>query len=200
MADGKTLDFYFDFMSPFAYLAHVRLPAIARQYGYRIEYHPIDLIRAKLEAGNTGPSNRMIPPKIAYLQQDLARWAALYGVPIKTPHTHDSMLANLGTFAAMEAGRTQDFVDAMWNHAWGHGRDFTLADISTVVGTLGLDPDRFLERLQSDDAAAWYEAGNVAAHRRGVFGVPTMIVGKDMWWGNDRLDFLERHLSGGKVR
>lgn len=195
----RVIDFYFDFMSPYAYLAHIRLPAIAKKYGYTLAYHPIDLVRTKIEAGNTGPSNRSIPRKIAYLVNDFERWASLYGVPIKTPRSHDSMLANLGVFAAAEVDRTQDYVNAMWAHAWGGGEDFRLVDIAIVARRLGLDSEHFADRLRSDEAAAWYEASNIAAFERGVFGVPTMIADGEMFWGNDRLDFLERHIARGEV-
>ena len=67
---GKTLHLYFDFISPFSYFAHLKLPDLARKYGYQIEYHPIDIPIAKLAAGNYGPSNQKVPAKIRALRQE----------------------------------------------------------------------------------------------------------------------------------
>ena len=63
---SKTIDFYFDFMSPFAYLAHHRLLSKRDEYDYQLAYHPLDLAYVKIKAGNTGPSNRSIPAKISF--------------------------------------------------------------------------------------------------------------------------------------
>lgn len=192
---SSNLDFYFDFMSPYAYLAHVRLPGIARKFGFDLRYHPLDLVRTKLAAGNNGPSNRAIPRKIAYLKQDFGRWANRYGVPIQTPKSHDSELANLGALVAADEGKVTAYANEIWKHSWGQGGDFTLADIAIVVDALALPVESFLERLQSQTIRERYERINLDAQARGVFGVPTVMIGEEMWWGNDRLDFLEEYLS-----
>jgi 2-hydroxychromene-2-carboxylate isomerase len=194
------LDFFFDFMSPFAYLAHHRLPAIAGRFGYVIDYKPIDLRQAKLAAGNTGPSNREIPPKLRYLAADMNRWAAAYGVPIAFPSSFDSDRMNKGLFYALDKGQAAEYADAAWHRAWGLGGD--IADeglLRDVASGLGWPADEFIAYTNSSDARLRYEQNNREAQSKGVFGVPMMMVGEDMWWGNDRLDFLLEYLESTAV-
>jgi 2-hydroxychromene-2-carboxylate isomerase len=190
------IDFYFDFMSPYAYLAHKRVNEIARKYSYELRYHCIDLMRAKLAAGNTGPSNRDIPVKIAYLSKDLSRWANRYGLPLHMPGSHDSAQVNRGLFIAIDRGVATRYVDAVWQLTWGAGGDFSdIEVISKVAQNLGWEPKAFIESIASPIICERYEQSNLDAQSKGVFGVPTMMAGNEMWWGNDRLDFLEEYLA-----
>jgi 2-hydroxychromene-2-carboxylate isomerase len=193
----SNIDFYFDFLSPYSYLAHCRLPALADEYGYGISYKPIDLKAAKLAAGNTGPATAQMPMKLRYAITDLTRWGKKYGVPFafaKAPPVTTRM--NKGTFFAIERGQARDYVDKAWHATFGSGGDFNSdAVLSDVARRLGWSPEEFLAFLESDRAERLYEEGNKAAHARGVFGVPIMMVGDEMWWGNDRLDFLEEYLA-----
>jgi 2-hydroxychromene-2-carboxylate isomerase len=184
-------------MSPFAYLAHTQLVEIAEKYQRKISYQPIDLVQTKLAAGNTGPSNRQIPRKIAYLMKDLKRWADRYGVPLTTPASHDSEKVNLGAFFAIERGVERRYVESVWKHTWGGGAgDFASAVvIESVVADMDWNLGEFSNSLSSPSVRTRYEQSNLNAQTKGVFGVPTMIVDGEMWWGNDRLFFLEEHLA-----
>ncbi|PJJ06705.1 2-hydroxychromene-2-carboxylate isomerase [Janthinobacterium sp. 67] len=192
----NTLVFYFDFMSPFAYLAHHRLTAIAERFGYVVQYKPIDLRQAKLAAGNTGPSNREIPPKLRYLATDMNRWAAAYGVPIAFPPSFDSDRINKGLFYAVDQGQAANYVSAAWHRVWGLGGDMSDEGLlREVASELGWPADEFLASTNGTDARQRYEDNNREAQSKGVFGVPTMMVGEQMWWGNDRLNFLVEYLE-----
>ncbi len=192
----RKLDFYFDFMSPFAYLAHKRLPAIADRYDYAMEYKPIELAKAKQAAGNTGPSNREIPVKLRYLTTDMKRWAARYGVPLQFPKSLDSARLNKGTFYAVDRHQAQDYVECAWLAAWGRGGDMGNVDfLSGVAAEMGWSAAEFLDFTLSPTSAKRYESSNREAQQRGVFGVPTAMIGEEMWWGNDRLDFLGEYLE-----
>lgn len=191
----KNIDFYFDFLSPFAYLAHRPLTEIAQRQGYAITYKPIDLLRAKLAAGNDGPRNLDIPPKIKYLTADLQRWAERYGVPLEFPTGMDSERMNIGTLYALQHERTQEYVDAGFSLGWGKGGDMgTEQSLASLAEQLGWQTSEFLSFIHSAEARAQYETLNIEAHAQGVFGVPMMIVEDAMWWGNDRLEFLEEFL------
>lgn len=191
------IDFYFDFMSPFAYLAHTQLPALAARYGLRIAYHAIDLPAAKLAAGNTAPPNVSIPVKLRYLVTDMQRWAQRYGVPLVFPKTLKSERLNLGLYFALDRERAEDYVRAAWLPTWGQGGDMDdEALISGVARSLGWDATEFLGFIASPAACERYALDNREAHARGVFGAPTMMLGEQMWWGNDRLGFLDEHLAG----
>ena len=193
------IDFHFDFISPFSYLAHCRLPEIAARHGRDIAYHPVDLAVLKLEGGNTGPTTREMPLKLRYSGFDQQRWASRYGVTIKRPSGYGDgpHRLNKGAFMAADRGVTGEYVTAVWRRLWGVGGDMgDAALMRDVAGELGWDAGEYLAFTESDDAEARYRASTRAAHERGVFGVPTMMIGDEMWWGNDRLDFMEEFLGG----
>jgi 2-hydroxychromene-2-carboxylate isomerase len=190
------IDFYFDFISPFSYLAHCRLPEIATRHGHDIAYHVVDLAAIKLGGSNTGPTTREMPLKYRYSGTDMQRWAARYGVTIKRPSGHGPDRLNKGVFWAGDRGATAEYVTAAFRRVWGEGGDMgDEALMRGVADQLGWDGDDFLAFTGSADAEARYRASTRAAHGRGVFGVPTMMIGEEMWWGNDRLDFVEEFLA-----
>lgn len=193
----RKIDYYFDFWSPYAYLASERLAKIADKHGCTIDYHPIDLTRAKLEAGNTGPPNLQIPPKIRYLMTDLKRWAAIYGLPFgPIPKGKDTKRINIGALLAQDRGVARDYLREGYALVWGQGGDPGSDELLTsLADKLGWHAGEFLTWVASPEAEARYESTFEEAVSRGVFGVPIMIVGDEMWWGNDRLDFLEQFLA-----
>ncbi len=190
------IDFYFDFISPYSYLAHCRLPDIAARHGRDIAYHVVDLAVIKRDAGNTGPTTREMPLKYRYSGADMQRWAARYGVAIKRPSGYRPDRLNKGAFMAEDRGAIGAYVTIAWRHVWGEGGD--MADealMGDVTGELGWDSGEFLAFTDSAEAEARYRDSTRAAHRRGVFGVPTMMIGEEMWWGNDRLEFVDEFLA-----
>ncbi|AKM11745.1 hypothetical protein AB433_10405 [Croceicoccus naphthovorans] len=190
------IDFFFDFMSPFAYLAHSQLPELARKHGYELRYRPIDLPAAKLAAGNTGPPNVSMPIKLRYLRKDLDRWAERYKIPISFPPSLKSELANKGVFFAEAKGQCKDYVRHVWSHSWGEGQDMSSEELlAEIASELGWEPDAFLAYVHSEEAEDAYRLSNEEAHSRGVFGAPIMMIGEEMWWGSDRLFFLDEYLS-----
>lgn len=192
----RNIDFYFDFLSPYSYLAHCRLPALADKYGYEITYKPIDLKAAKLAAGNTGPATVEMPMKLRYAMADLTRWAKKYEAQLAFANVPPvTERANKGAFFARQKGQVRAYVSALWAATFGSAGDFNSDEVlSDVARQLGWSPEEFLEYLQSDTAERLYQEGNKEAQDRGVFGAPIMMVGDQMWWGNDRLDFLEEYL------
>ena len=211
----KNFEFFFDFASPYAYLANCRVPALAEKYGYELVYKPIDLIAAKRAAGNTGPATVQIPPKFRYIQSDLMRWSQKYGVPFEVPFMRkpaaasdipktgdlpkslvDSSRAHKGVFFARERGQEADYVNCVYYATFGSGRLVGNEEVlGDVAQKMGWPVDTFLDFVQCDAADRLYAEANEEAQGRGVFGVPTMIVGGEMWWGNDRLGLLEEYLA-----
>ncbi|MEW5420648.1 2-hydroxychromene-2-carboxylate isomerase [Amorphus sp. 3PC139-8] len=191
----ETLDFYFDFMSPYAYLAYQKLPGLADEFGLRLMPKVIDLAGTKTAAGNTGPRNVDIPPKIRYLKVDLQRWAQRYGVDLIFPRSLESQRLNKGMFFASDRDMVSDYLDAAWSLAWASGADMSdAAVLANLARGLGWPEAEFLAFVDTADAAARYEASSLEAQNRGVFGVPIMMIGDEMWWGNDRLGFLRDFL------
>ncbi len=194
---ARTIDFYFDFISPFSYLAHQRLPQLASRYGYALNYHVADLAVLKRLAGNTAPRMVDMPLKLDYSRVDQKRWADRYGVPITPPPgSHDSSWLNRGSFYASQKKQTADYVTAVWIRMRRDGRD--PAEENTWregARDLGWNADAFVTFIRCETSQKQYQKASQDAHDRGVFGVPTMLIGEEMWWGNDRLDFLEDFLK-----
>ncbi len=160
----------------------------------------VDLAVIKLEAGNTGPTTREMPLKYRYSGADMRRWAARYRVTIKRPSGYGPGRLNRGAFMAEDQGAIGDYVAAAWRRVWGEGGD--MADealMRDVAGELGWDAGEFLAFTESAEAEARYRDSTRAAHDRGVFGVPTMMIDQERWWGNDRLDYVEELLVAGST-
>lgn len=192
----KTLDFYFDFMSPFAYLAHHEILDLAKAHGLALGLQVVDLPTLKRLAGNTGPRNVDIPPKIRYLKTDLQRWAKRYGVPLVFPPSLASARLNRGFFFAVDRDTAAEFVSTAWRMVWGEGRDMSDDRFAhEIAARMEWPAAEFIDFVDGTEAAARYDRGTEAAAARGVFGVPTMIVDDQMWWGNDRIEFLRDHLA-----
>ena len=138
-----------------------------------------------------------MPLKLEYSRIDQKRWAERYGVPITPPSgSHDSSWLNRGAFYAIEKKQVAEYVTAVWVRMRRDGRD--LAEEATwreVAEDLGWNADEFVTFIRSEASQKEYQNASQDAHDRGVFGVPTMLIGKEMWWGNDRLDFLEEFLK-----
>lgn len=193
---ASTIEFYFDILSPYSYLGHQPLAALAAKFGCDVAYKPASLGELKLRAGNTGPSTREMPVKYAYARTDLARWAKRYGVALVPPKPGDWARLNRGAFFAIDRGQARDYMTRAWAKTWGGGGDPSdEALLQGVARELGWDPAAFLAFTIAPESDARFKTSTEAAHKRGVFGVPTFIVGDEMWWGNDRLQFVEEFLA-----
>jgi len=191
-----SLEFFFDFMSPFAYLAHDRVCELAKRYDRDVIYRPMDLPAAKVAAGNTGPANRDIPVKIRYLMTDIHRWAEKRGLPVAFPASLDSHKMNAGTFYALQKGRAEEYVREAFALGWGLGGDISSDQtLAQLAETMGWVPEEFIAYASAAKELPEYIASNRDAVEQGVFGVPTIIIDEHMWWGNDRLDFVAEFLA-----
>ena len=190
------IDFYFDFLSPYAYLARHRLTELAAEHGATIVYKPIDLGRAKLAIGNNGPANRNMPVKLSYLTTDLKRWAAIYGVPFGGIKNHNSERLNIGTFFARTDEEVAAYIKQTYDLLWGIGAaPDDEAVIRQVARTMNWNEEKFLVFTCSAEGKAAYERSTEQAISKGIFGVPTMMLEDQMWWGNDRIFMLEQVLK-----
>lgn len=197
----KTVDFYFDFMSPFGYLAAHRLPELAKAHHGRARFvcHPIDLVAARFKAGNTGPFNRDQPAKMKALLMDLERWAKRYGIPFAFPKGLDSKRLNKGWLVAEARGRGATYLAVAYEAVWGRGGDPADGALHAEVATAcGLSAEELSAAIDSPETAAAYDRENEAAQARGVFGVPIFLVDDQIYWGNDRIEFLEEYLGSSR--
>ncbi len=195
----KTIDFYFDFISPFSYLAQLKLPDLARRTGCTLEYWPIDIPEAKIAAGNYGPSNREVVPKIKVMMADLQRWAIKYAAPLKFPASFACADWNCAVLYARSQGKAEAFVTAAYHQIWGLGIDpGNASELRRCAHDVGLDADALLQFVNSSIGQNEFRKVRSQAYQRGVFGAPLMFVDEQIFWGNDRLDFLESYLINSR--
>jgi 2-hydroxychromene-2-carboxylate isomerase len=195
---SKAVEFYFDVGSPAAYLAWTQLPQIARAAGAEIEYRPFLLGGVFQATGNRSPME--VPAKGQYMQDDLQRFARRYGVPFAhNPHFPINTLTLMRGATGLqmrEPARMVPYVDAVYRAIWVDGKNMNdAANVGKVLQQAGFAPEQLLA-LASDQAVKDHlKAETQEAVARGVFGAPTFFVGQDMFWGQDRLDFVKESLQ-----
>lgn len=193
----KTLDFYFDFSSPYSYLAATQLPALVARAGATVHYRPVVLFAVFKAAGNDMPAK--VPTKGAYMLKDLERWARHYGVPFRfsSHFPSNTIKAMRLVHVAADQGKAEAFTLAAFRAMWAEDRDLaspdTLADLARGVG---LDPEAALAAIETQPIKDRLRADTDAAVTRGMFGAPAIVVGDELFWGNDRLHFVEEALKG----
>ena len=195
---SKTLEFYFDFGSPTTYLAHKRLQQLREQYDLEIVYKPVLLGGLFKATGNTTPV--AVPAKGKYmLESDLPRFAKRYGVPLAfNPHFPINTLNLMrGAIAAQRLDCLGPYVDAMYDAVWVAGENMGDPEvIARVLTDNQLDATALLELAQDPEVKAELATNTEEAVERGAFGAPTMYMDGEMYFGQDRLDFVEEALAG----
>lgn len=191
-------DFFFDFISPYSYLAQTQLQELAARTGARFRPWPMHLLNLMKIVGNS-PTTVLCRNKSKYAGQDIARWSVRYGVPFKfNPHLRglDHSVTLRGALVAQDLKQEPQYNRAMFAAFWSDAID--LADKAALVRHLeaaGLDAHAILAKAEEPEYAKRLESNTQLAADRGVFGSPTFIVGGDIFFGNDRLDFLEARLT-----
>jgi 2-hydroxychromene-2-carboxylate isomerase len=190
--------FHFDFISPYAYLAWTQISALAERCGASVEPTPVLFAALLNHHGQKGPAE--IPAKRRYVFKDVLRRGALLGVPIAPPPTHPfNPLLALRTVLVAPAERQRALIDALFAATWGRARVKGLERPETVAAAAeeaGVAAPPLLERAGSQEAKDALRRVTDHAIAVGVFGVPTMVVDGELFWGLDSLDLLERHLGG----
>ncbi len=191
------VDFYFDFISPYSYLASLVLPRLAAERGASIRYRPFGLLDLMKIVGNR-PTTLECKNKFVYATADVQRWANSYQVsfaPCPFWQSIDFAELGRGLLVALDEGKGADYVGAVYPAVYGKPVD--LAQRSLFIGVLdkaGFDGARLLDRASSAEYVARREKNTAVAAERGTFGSPTMFVGDEMFFGNDRLEFLAEAL------
>lgn len=195
---SKTVEFFFDLGSPATYLAYTQLPKICEQTDSQLIYIPMLLGGVFKATGNASPAT--IPAKGSYMFQDLDRYAKRYGVPLKfNPHFPINTLMLMRAVTGMQMRhpeRFQAFIDCLFHALWVEGR--SLDDLATVASVLtqnGFDPQEVLALTTDEQVKAVLKDNTEKAVQRGVFGAPSMFVGHQLFFGQDRLDFVLEALN-----
>jgi 2-hydroxychromene-2-carboxylate isomerase len=193
----STLEFYFDFGSPNAYIAHVRLPAILARTRARIEYRIMLLGGVFQATGNVSPA--ALKFKLGYIRRDMLRFINKHQVPFgMNPHFPVNTLKLMrGAVVAEEDGFLPSYMDATFRGMWRDG--LNMADEAVFAGALergGLDAAHVMRRITEEGVKDKLKTYTAAAVARGIFGAPTFFVGDEMFFGQDRLEFVEEALQG----
>lgn len=195
---SKTVEFFFDLGSPASYLAHTQLPALCRDCGAALVYRPMLLGGVFQATGNASPA--MIPAKGRYMIRDLARYAERYGVPMRfNPHFPINTLTLMRLLVAVQLHqpeRLDDALQALFQATWVDG--VNMGDpgrVAEVLAAAGLDATALQQQIGEPAVKDALKATTEEAVRRGVFGAPTCFVGDDMYFGQDRLEFVREALS-----
>lgn len=194
----QQIDFYFDIISPASYLAAARLPAVAAAAGAVIDWKPILLGGIFQGSGNAPPINA--PAKSRYIAMDIARLAAHYGVPFaNNPYFPFSTVTLQRAAIALKQAHSAalvPFIQAAYRAVWAEQRDLkNPAEIAAVAASVGLDAASLLAQANEPATKDALRAATDEAVARGAFGAPTMFIGDDMFFGQDRVDLIGQILA-----
>lgn len=193
---SKQVEFFFDVGSPTTYLAYTQLPEIAARTGAEIVWKPMLLGGVFKATGNQTPA--AIPAKAVHMNADLTRFAARYGVPLAfNPHFPINTLQLMrGAIAEQQDGRLLPYLKLIFDAMWVHPRNLNdPAELARLLKEGGHDPEAFAARLQEEAVKEGLKKNTEEAIRRGAFGAPTFFVSEEMFFGQDRLDFVEEALK-----
>ena len=197
------VDYYFAPQSPWTYLGHSRFAALAQAAGTTVRVLPVDLAPVFAVSGGL-PLGKRAPQRQAYRLVELRRFSDSLGIPLHTqprffPVSGDAA-ARLITVVAQQDGADAALAltGAVGAAVWAHEQDIASQEVlATLLAQTGLDAAR-LKQSQHPGVQQVYEANTRQAIDAGVFGAPTYVVEGEIFWGQDRLDFVERALSASK--
>jgi 2-hydroxychromene-2-carboxylate isomerase len=195
-AATKTVEFLFDFGSPASYLAYKRVAQMAERTGAQVDYEPMLLGGVFKATGNASPAT--VPAKGRWMNADLARWAQRYGTPFnRNPYFPINTLHLMrGATGLIEDRRFFAYLEAVFDAMWREPKNLgEPAELVPVLRRAGLEADEFRALTEREDVKERLKATTERAVARGVFGAPTFFVGEEMFFGQDRMDFVEEALA-----
>lgn len=195
---SKSVEFYFDFGSPTSYLAYTQLPGICAAAGAELVYRPVLLGGVFQATGNASPI--AVPAKGRYTLIDMQRFARRYGVPLKmNPHFPINTLLLMRAATGVQLRQPERFeallacvFKGMWVDALNLG---DAAVLGPLLAEAGFEPQALLALAAEQEVKDALKANTEAAIKRGMFGAPTLFVGEEMFFGQDRLDFVREALA-----
>lgn len=195
---NKQVEFYFDVGSPASYLAWTQIARLAERHGAEVVYQPMLLGGVFKATGNASPAS--VPAKGRYTRIDFERFARRYEVPFaQNPFFPiNTMQLMRGAVALLDGDQFQPYVDAVFRAIWVKGQNMGDPDVvARVLGGQGFDVAGLLQQINDPAVKERLRQITERAIERGVFGAPTFFVGDEMFFGQDRLDFVEAALAEG---
>jgi 2-hydroxychromene-2-carboxylate isomerase len=197
----KSVEFYYDLVSPYSYLAYGRVGRICEENGAELVLRPMLLGAVHNAVGLQAPIETK--PKASYQARDIRRWADYYGLPLQFPEPFPfRTLKTMRTAMFLqERGGLEAFTNEAFALYWEEGgapgglqEIDENAPVSEVARRIGIDPEEVLSGAASTEAKQALKVATSDAVERGVFGAPAFFVDDEMFWGNDRLHFVEAAL------
>jgi 2-hydroxychromene-2-carboxylate isomerase len=196
LSDPKALEieFFFDIASTYSYLASTQIDALGERVGVPVRWRPFLLGGVIKATGNRTPIE--IPAKARYMLLDLQDWAELYGIPLRFPsHFPPNSLPIQRALTAVGEADVRPLAKALFAAYWTENLNLSdSAVLAQVLDRAGYPSVELLARAQDPDVKERLRKTTDEAVTRGAFGAPTFFVGGRMFWGNDRLVLLERHV------
>lgn len=197
------VDYYASLNSPWTHLGAARLMAMVARHGATVRIYPVDFGTIFPASGGL-PLPKRSPLRQAYRLQELERWRRFLAIPIQLtprsfptnerPAAHCVIAVRETVGDAPAIALAHRVLKALWEEEADTGDQGTLA---TLIGDVGLDAPSVLQQADEERWASRRVADTDAALARGVFGAPSYVIGEEIFWGQDRLEFLERRLGRG---
>jgi 2-hydroxychromene-2-carboxylate isomerase len=198
----REIDFWFTMGSTYTYLSVMRLRDIESSRGIGFRWRPFHLLLILQEMKHVPFADK--PAKSQYMWRDIKRRAGMYGLKAKLPAPYparQSIAANLVAVVGMREGWGVDFVRAAYRRWFQNGEENgSEPNLSSSLRDIGQDPGRVLPLANSKETNDLLLSETEAARQLGIFGAPTFAVGREIFWGDDRLDDAMSWLQHGEVR
>lgn len=202
---ARQLDFYFDCSSPWTYLAFHAIQPLAKEAAAEIAWKPI-LVGGVFNAVNQTVYESRAKPnprKQTYMLKDMQDWARLYGLAIRFPPTVfpvNSVKCMRGAFVALDEDKLVPYATAAFEAYWGDDRDLSKEDVlADIAKKAGIERQRFFAGIETDSCKSRLRANTDELIARGGFGSPTIFVGNDMFFGNDRMPLVRAALEAAAI-
>ncbi|MBI4208270.1 MAG: 2-hydroxychromene-2-carboxylate isomerase [Deltaproteobacteria bacterium] len=192
----KTVEFFYDFASPYTYLASTQIEEICKHHGAKLQWRPFLLGAVFKASGNVPPSQ--VAPKAQYMLRDLHDWAEYFEVPFKFPSTFppNSLKSMRAALVAEREGRLVPFSHACFKAFWVEDRNISESDVIAAIGEqVGIPREKLLAGVEEPEIKDKLKANTEEAVARGAFGAPAFFMGDRLFWGQDRLVLLEEALK-----
>jgi 2-hydroxychromene-2-carboxylate isomerase len=189
----KQVDFFFDLSSPYSYLAATQMHGLGERTGARVVWKPMVLAALFKTVGNDMPAR--VPNKARWMGQDIARWAQHYNIPWRMSSHFPANTIKAMRLILVDDGKAEAVALAAFHAMWVEDRDITAeAELRQIAERGGLDGNAALAAIEEPRIKEQLRAYTDEAVTRGAFGAPTFVVGDELYWGNDRLHFVEAAL------
>lgn len=201
--DPIVIDYYLGITSPWAFMGHERLCRLARDTGAVVNLLPVDLGGKIFPSSGGLPIAKRAPQRLAYRLIELRRFSEYLGIPLKPQPTHFPLSSDQAAQLAIAVdrkdgvGKALEFSASVMHALWVDDRNIDDAKVLEELLSRHDLPASRLDDAHTQAVHEQYEADSQRAIDMGVFGSPTYVIDGEMFWGQDRLDFVERKLRHG---